>query len=134
HPLLLGLKGWQLVYIAWGIPAVVLGIVVFLLLTDKPTDARWLTVDEREALERELERDKAGSGAAHRMTFAEAFRHPKVLLLSLAYFCSTAANYSIEFFLPSILQSWSSLKLDAITWLVILPPSLALAGQLFVGW
>src|SRR6185295_13526047 len=36
--------------------------------------------------------------------------------------------------LPSILERWYHLKADAITWLVILPPILALAGQLFVGW
>jgi ACS family tartrate transporter-like MFS transporter len=68
------------------------------------------------------------------MTILEAFCHPKVLLLTAAYFCSTTANYGVEFFLPSILQRWYSLKLDAITWLVLLPPCLALAGQLFVGW
>jgi len=43
-------------------------------------------------------------------------------------------SYGVEFFLPSILQQWYHLKLDAITWLVILPPMLALAGQMFVGW
>jgi ACS family tartrate transporter-like MFS transporter len=68
------------------------------------------------------------------MTVWVAFRHPKVLLLAAAYFCSTAANYSLEFFLPSILQAWFSLRIDAITWLIILPPCLALASQLFVGW
>jgi len=68
------------------------------------------------------------------MTLLEAFSHPKVLLLAAAYFCSTSANYSLEFFLPSILQQWYSLDLNAITWLVILPPALALASQLFVGW
>src|SRR6185295_2280404 len=36
--------------------------------------------------------------------------------------------------LPSILERWYALKIDKITWLVILPPILALAGQLFVGW
>jgi ACS family tartrate transporter-like MFS transporter len=68
------------------------------------------------------------------MNLLEAFRHPKVLLLAAAYFCGTTANYGVEFFLPSILQQWYSLRLDAITWLVILPPCLALASQLFVGW
>ena len=43
-------------------------------------------------------------------------------------------SYGVEFFLPSILQQWYHLKLDTITWLVILPPMLALAGQMFVGW
>ncbi len=68
------------------------------------------------------------------MTVLEALRHPKVLLLALAYFCIVTRSYGVEFFLPSILQQWYHLKLDTITWLVILPPMLALAGQMFVGW
>jgi ACS family tartrate transporter-like MFS transporter len=134
HPQLLGLQGWQWVYIFWGIPAVVLGLVVYCLLTDRPCDAKWLTPEEKEALERQLEMEKTQRAAGCRMTLLEAFRNPKVLLLTAAYFCSTTANYGVEFFLPSILQHWYSLKLDAITWLIILPPCLALGGQLFVGW
>ena len=134
HPTALGLAGWQWVYIFWGVPAVVLGIVVFFMLTDRPRDAKWLTPEEKEALEQQLEIEKARRAAGRRMTLLEAFRNPKVLLLATAYFCSTSANYSMEFFLPSILQRWYSLNLNAITWLVILPPCLALAGQLFVGW
>jgi len=113
---------------------VILGIVVFFALTDRPRQAKWLTAEEREALEAELEREKSLGGGKKRMKVTEALRHPKVLLLALVYFMGVSANYGVEFFLPSILQKWYSLKLDAITWLVILPPSLALAGQLFVGW
>jgi ACS family tartrate transporter-like MFS transporter len=134
HPQLLGLQGWQLVYIFWGVPAVVLGVIVFFTLTDRPHDAKWLTPEEKEALERQLEVEKAKRAAGRRMTLLEAFSHPKVLLLAAAYFCSTSVNYSMEFFLPSILQQWYSLNLNAITWLVILPPTLALVSQLFVGW
>jgi ACS family tartrate transporter-like MFS transporter len=134
HPEWLGLEGWQWVYIFWGIPAVVLGVVVLFRLTDRPRDAKWLTEEERTALERQLEIEKAQRAAGWRMTWLEAFKNPKVLLLAAAYFCSTTANYGVEFFLPTILQQWYALKLNAITWLVILPPCLALAGQLFVGW
>jgi len=134
RPEVLGLEGWQWVYIFWGVPAVVLGIIVLFALTDRPRDAKWLTAAEREALERELDQEKAQRAGRRRMTLPEALRHPKVLLLAAAYFCSTSVNYSMEFFMPSILQQWYSLNLNAITWLVILPPCLALAGQLFVGW
>jgi len=134
YPGLFGLKGWQWVYIYWGLPAALLGIVALFVLTDRPRDATWLTIEEKVALETELEKDRAIRDAKRRMTVLEAFKHPKVLLLTAAYFCSTAANYSLEFFLPSILQQWYSLKPDAITSLVLLPPVLALAGQLFVGW
>ena len=57
-----------------------------------------------------------------------------VLLLAAAYFFAVTANYGVEFFLPSILQQWYNLKFDTLTWLVILPPCMALVGQLFVGW
>jgi len=133
HPELFGLEGWQCVYIFWGLPAVVLGFVVLALLKDRPRDAKWLTPEESEALHQELEQEK-NLHRARRMTVLEALRHPKVLLLALAYFCIVTGSYGIEFFLPSILQQWYHLKLDAITWLVILPPMLALAGQIFVGW
>jgi len=134
RPEVLGLEGWQWVYIFWGIPAVVLGVVVFFMLKDRPRDAHWLSVEEREALEQELAREKALRRPGHRMTVLEALRHPKVLLLACAYFFIVTGSYGVEFFLPSILQQWYALKFDAITWLVILPPLLALFGQLFVGW
>jgi ACS family tartrate transporter-like MFS transporter len=135
HPTVLGLVGWQWVYIAWGLPAVLLGLYVFLMLPDRPRDAKWLTPEERGALEEELAREKALRAAGRpRMTALEALSHPKVLLLAAAYFCSVSANYSIDFFLPSILQQWYSLKINDITWLIMLPPVLALSGQLFVGW
>lgn len=134
HPELLGLEGWQWVYILWGVPALVLGVIVFFLLTDRPGEAKWLAAEERAALEAALAEDKAKRGAGRRMTVLEAFRHPKVLLLAAAYFGCTTANYGVEFFLPSILQNWYNLKLNAITWLLLLPPIIALSGQLFVGW
>jgi ACS family tartrate transporter-like MFS transporter len=134
HPTLLGLQGWQWIFIAWGIPAVVMGVVVLLTLPDRPRDAAWLTTEEKEALEQQLELEKARRTAGRRMTLLEAFRHPKVLLLAAAYLCATSANYGLEFFLPSILKQWYALDVNKITWLVILPPMLALAGQIFVGW
>lgn len=134
HAELWALQGWQVLYIFWGIPAVLLGLVVLFALKDSPRDAGWLTTEERQALEENLAADQARRAAGQRMGLLEGLRHPKVLLLAAAYFCATSANYGYEFFLPSILQQWYSLKIGAITWLVLLPPLLALAGQLFAGW
>jgi ACS family tartrate transporter-like MFS transporter len=68
------------------------------------------------------------------MTLLEALRHPKVLLLALAYFCIVSGSYGVEFFMPSILRQWYNLNFNTLTWLIILPPVLALTGQIFVGW
>jgi ACS family tartrate transporter-like MFS transporter len=135
HPEVLGLEGWQWVYIAWGIPAVVLGVIVLIFLTDHPRHARWLEPDEREALETELEREKMlhKSGNRH-MTWAEALRHPKVLMLAAAYFFIVTGNYGVESFLPTILKKWYTLSMDQLRWLLLLPALGSLLGQLFIGW
>src|SRR5688572_25443807 len=47
----LGWRGWQWLFVLEGLPAVVLGVITWLLLTDRPRDAKWLTPDERDHLE-----------------------------------------------------------------------------------
>jgi ACS family tartrate transporter-like MFS transporter len=135
HPEVWGLEGWQWVYIVWGIPAVILGVLVFVLLTDKPGQARWLEPDEREALEQELKREKANHPSGGHMTVWQGLGNPKVLILAAAYFFVVTGNYGVEFFMPRILENlYKDMQLDQITWLVILPPVGSLVGQLFVGW
>jgi MFS transporter, ACS family, tartrate transporter len=134
RPELFGLEGWQVAFIFWGLPAIVLGIVVLFILTDRPAQAHWLEQDEREALEAELKREKAARHASHHMTVLEGLRHPKVLALTAAYFFVVTGNYGIEFFLPSIIQSWYTLTPQDISFLVIIPPIGSLVGQLIISW
>jgi len=139
HPALLGMQGWQWMYIAWGLPAVVLGILVLYRLPDWPKDARWLEPDERDSLEQELkgEKERHQQGRRHKNlveALTEAFQHPKVLLLAAAYFFVVTSSYGVEIFLPKILERWYDLQLNALTWAVIIPPLGGLAGQLLVGW
>jgi ACS family tartrate transporter-like MFS transporter len=135
HPAIWGLQGWQWMYIAWGIPAVLVGIIVLTCLPDWPRDARWLEADESNALEHELSCEKKHHhrGLRH-MTVIESLQHPKVLLLAAAYFFVVSTSYGVEFFLPSILETWYSLPLSKLTWAVIIPPLGGLVGQLLVGW
>jgi ACS family tartrate transporter-like MFS transporter len=133
HPAVFGLHGWQLVYILWAIPAVILGFVVLRALVDRPAQARWLDSEEKAALVAELERERAvhagrPTGLIHGLT------NPRILLLCAAFFACVTANYGIEFFLPTILRDWYGLDFNQLAWLVALPSFLALAGQLFVAW
>lgn len=134
NPLVLGLKGWQWIYIFWGIPAVIAGIVVLFYLTDRPSHAKWLTLEERDALETELAREKALRANVQHQSVLAALTSPRVLLLSLAYFGIVTANYGIEFFLPSILTQWYALEPSRVALLVMIPSLLVIPGQLFIGW
>jgi ACS family tartrate transporter-like MFS transporter len=134
YPPLFGLHGWQWVYIAWGVPAVVLGVIVLLLLPDRPRNARWLSDEERDALEAQLEFERSNRPASHHMSVAQALANPKVFLLAFNLFAIAAGNYALESFLPTLLTKWYGLDLNQLTWLLLLPPVLALTAQLVVGW
>lgn len=135
HPPLLGLHGWQWVFIAWGLPAVVLGVVVLLYLPDRPGQAKWLSEGERDALEADLARDLAAHPAAGRhVSLSAVLRHPPTLLLALVLFSIAASNYALDTFLPTMLRDWYHLSNDAVTTWLLLPPFCALVGLLLVGW
>ena len=141
NPLVLGLRGWQWVYIFWGIPAVIMGVVVFFALTDRPHQAKWLTEEERNALENELrrEREQDGAGSHHlglRALFQNRTTLATVILLSLAYFFGNAANYGVDFFLPTILTSWygaTFTKPSTILFFGSLPYIVMLLAQIGIG-
>jgi MFS transporter, ACS family, tartrate transporter len=135
NPTVLGLVGWQWVYIVWGIPAVILGLITLVMLTDWPHQARWLSDEERAALEAELLREKAEhkSHAGH-MTVFQALGNPKVLALAAAYFFVVTGNYGVELYMASILEDWYNLKVQKVAYLIIIPPVGSLLGQVFIGW
>lgn len=82
-----GLAGWRLVFLLEAIPAVLLGVFIFVYLQDRPAQARWLSMDEKAWLEAELGREAGGGG--HDAGFGAlvaTFRRPQVLLLCAVYF------------------------------------------------
>jgi ACS family tartrate transporter-like MFS transporter len=134
-PALLGLQGWQWVYIAWGIPAVVMGVVVLYLLVDRPAQARWLSEEEKQALQQELASERAAlAGQIQHLSVTAAMRNPRVMMLAAANFFIVCGHYGVEFFVPSILQRWYGLQLGSITWLVMLPFVAMFLGQILVAW
>ena len=86
----LGLHGWQWLFLIEGAPSVLLGLVTLLVLPDRPTDARWLNRDEANWLVRTIEAEQSlAKPVAARSTW-QIMLHPQVLLLSLIYAGSSA--------------------------------------------
>ncbi|QEH39207.1 Putative tartrate transporter [Aquisphaera giovannonii] len=131
----LGLAGWQWVFIAWGVPAVVLGLIILLTLPDWPRHARWLTDEERTALEDELARERKDHAArGGHVSILRAFAHPKILALAAAYFFVVTGNYGVEFYMATIVKEWYQLDVGKVAYLVIIPPLGSVLGQILVGW
>jgi MFS family permease len=116
----LHLAGWQWIYIAEGIPAVILGILTWCLLVDHPRDAKWLTVDERRALLEAL----ASEHRSHvQHDLAAALKDARVLILTVIQFGFTLGTYGIGIWLPLILKQHHLTNLQI--GLLSVPPYLA---------
>jgi len=102
----LGLAGWQWLFIIEAVPAIILAVVVFFYLTDRPADAAWLAPDERTWLAERLAREQRQRQAVHDYSVMQSLVNPRVLGLSLVYFGAVATNYGLSFFLPQIVKAF----------------------------
>jgi ACS family tartrate transporter-like MFS transporter len=99
-----GLHDWQWLFILEAIPAVVLGVVVMLFLTERPEQAHWLSAEQRTWLVNRLEAERSQKEAIRRYSLAETMRHPRVWLLTLVYFGQNMTGYGLVLFLPQIVS------------------------------
>jgi MFS transporter, ACS family, tartrate transporter len=102
----MGMKGWQWLFITEAVPSLILSLVVFFYLTDRPSDASWLAADERRWLVSRLDQERRQRETARNYSVTQALLNPKVLALSLVYFGIVATNYGLSFFLPQIVKAF----------------------------
>ncbi|MEP6916913.1 MAG: MFS transporter [Acidobacteriota bacterium] len=102
----MGLRGWQWMFITESVPSLVMSVVVFFYLTDRPVEATWLQPDERAWLVGRLEQERTQKQTVHNYSVAQALMNPKVLALSVVYFGAVATNYGLSFFLPQIVKAF----------------------------
>ena len=108
----LGMHGWQWLFILEAVPALLLSVAVLFYLTDKPADAGWLSDDERRWLVDRLAAEERQRKAARHYSVLQALLNPRVLALSLVYFGAVATNYGLSFFLPQIVKAFGMSNLQ----------------------
>jgi len=101
---LLGLRGWQWIFLIEAAPAVILSFVVLQTLIDRPSLAKWLNPDERQWLEGELEKERARAERLGHLTLRKALMDSRVVTLSVIWVLTVTAGYGTTFFLPQIVK------------------------------
>jgi ACS family tartrate transporter-like MFS transporter len=99
-----GLHGWQWLFILEAIPALILGAVVMVYLTDGPENATWLRPEQRDWLTSRLSEERTQKDALHGYSLAETMRNRRVWLLTLVYFGQNVSGYGLVIFLPQIVS------------------------------
>jgi ACS family tartrate transporter-like MFS transporter len=129
----LGLAGWQWVFLVEGFPAVILGVIAWRFLTDRPEQADWLPPPEREWLVHRMNRERAERAAQQTGSHLRAVLSRRVLLLSLIYFLNNIVTYGVFLWLPKILRDVSGFRGWRLALITALPFVAALVGMILIG-
>lgn len=123
----LGLKGWQVMFLAEAVPAILLGIAVLFVMTSKPENAKWLSNEERLWLVGSLRREQQ-DGARHR-SILKGMMDGRVLVLALIYFGTSAGLYVLGIWSPQIIARFGLTPLQ-IGWLNAAPGIAAVVAMI----
>src|SRR5690242_20675099 len=118
---LFGLKGWQIMYLAEGFPTIVLGIVTFFVMTNRPEQATFLTQPEKDWLIGKIAAERKAKEDVRSYSMIESLWNPRVLLLALNYFGIVTASLGILFFVPQIIKSLGTMSNMTVGWLTMIP-------------
>ncbi|HEU4549242.1 MAG TPA: MFS transporter, partial [Rhizomicrobium sp.] len=125
-----GLTGWQWMFAAEAVPALVMGFYVLRYMKDRPAQAPWLSVPERDWLERHVDR----LGARHRVREElKAIFNERAGLLSAIYLFRAMAMYGVSLFLPLILSA-AGLSDSQVGFAATIPFVTAAAGAVVWAW
>ncbi|WP_186091091.1 MFS transporter [Burkholderia gladioli] len=97
-----GLRGWQWLFLLEGLPTVLVGILLYFKLPDRPAEVGWLTPDQARSLERHAVAEVHGQGAFGSAHWIAALKRPTTVLIALIYFMNQVAFVGLYFFIPSI--------------------------------
>jgi MFS transporter, ACS family, tartrate transporter len=130
---ILGLRGWQWVFIIEALPAILLSAVVLKVMTERPAAAGWLSGEEKAWVANELDSERRAVETRGKLSTWRALKDPRVLKLSFIYFTSTTANYGIVFFLPQIVKGLGLTNIQT-GFVSAIPYVIGMAGLILWGW
>ncbi|MDV8020095.1 MFS transporter [Rhodococcus sp. IEGM 1330] len=106
---LLGIAGWRSLFVVEGVLTVLIGIVIFLFLPDRPAKAKWLTEEEKAYLGDTLDAEAAAQVEHGAMTgMRQALTNGRTWALAVAFFAIVFGLYPLAFFLPTMIENLSS--------------------------
>ena len=129
-----GLAGWQWMFLMEGIPAIIMGAVVLIYLTDRPEIARWLSEQERSWLIGTLEQEKHGAVTESSSNPMSVFSNVNIWLLALTYFGLNTCSYGMSLFLPKMIKNIFTGSTFQIGLLTTIPYIVATISMVLIGF
>lgn len=128
---LFGLRGWQLLFLIEGIPAVILGVLALLVLPSLPKNAKWLPADEKAWLENAITIQEKSVNDSH-IPLPKLLVSKKILILSLVYASTAAISQGLSLWQPQMIKSFGLTNTE-VGWVNAIPFAGAVIGMILWG-
>lgn len=130
----MGLFGWQWMFVIEGAPAIVLGLLAAFYLVDGPQHAKWLNAAEKAQLIAQRDGDRRPSTDAHSScAFMQALRNPRVYLFAFIYFSLTCASLTLNFWMPLMIRDFGIHDVLAISLYTVIPNAVGAVGLILIA-
>ena len=121
----MGLQGWQWLYIVEGVPAILLGLLTPVLMTDRPEHAHWLADEEREWLTRTMDAELAHRQKGQPHHFLAGLKDSRTVAYSALYFGLVCGIYGLGLWLPTIVAALGKFSTTEVGFIVAIPYTVA---------
>ena len=124
--------GWQKTFIYEGLPSILWGFFMLYLISDRPSQATWMTAAAAESLETQMAGEQTGIAPVGALR--QALLRGDVLLLSVQYFCWSLGVYGFVLWLPTIVRRGAAGSMTQTGLLSALPYLVAIPLMIFVAY
>jgi len=108
----MGMRGWHWLFILEGVPAVLLGIACLFVLTDRPSQAKWLSDDQRNWLVNRLDEERKLKTNIGHMSLWKLLKHKDIWVMALIYSGASAAGSTMSVWAPQLLKTFGLTNLQ----------------------
>jgi len=129
---LINSMGWRWMFILEGLPAIVWAFFWWILVNDKPSEASWLSLEEKNALQMKMQREQQNIKPVK--NYLQAFKTRAVILLSLQYAFWSIGVYGFVMWLPTIIKAAPNMNIIETGWLSAVPYVFAIIGMLTASY
>ena len=130
----MNLGSWRWLLILEGVPAIVFGVVTYFYLPSRPAEAKFLSEEEKNWLTGELQKEERAKQAAHSITALQVLTKVRVWHLGLIVFTVNIGVYTLSFWLPQMVKSFSSgYSNQSVGWMVMIPHVAGLIGMVLIS-
>jgi sugar phosphate permease len=129
---LINSMGWRWMFILEGLPAIVWAFFWWILVNDKPSEANWLSNEEKNALQMKMQQEQQNIKPVK--NYLQAFKTRAVILLSLQYAFWSIGVYGFVMWLPTIIKAAPNMNIIETGWLSAVPYVFAIIGMLTASY